>query len=303
MSVIRRFFRFLYENIFSLERDRTFNEQPTRPLDAAALARALAGEGRRHISTGRAKYVLSGSTGSKESLYMLTAHSEGLHAVPDFGIVGLANSDDGFLNKRDVGHVALAFFANQITKKAILDFLKVESFENSAPLQTVVAEALELTDEFISRLNPKVAYSLTAGLIFAEIMILGHRGSTGAYHIDRHHIEKITTVDWEGVDQDKTTNSYPGVHNGLIQENGQSSEGFDPFTIYSRPVPRDGYILLCSEGLWRNISVQTIHDILMTQGDSQKSCDALIAHLREKDINQNLSVILLYFPPDFGPWR
>jgi hypothetical protein len=293
----------LYEKIFLQKRERTFNEQPTRPLDAAALAKALAGEGRRHISTGRARYVLSGSTGSKETLYLLMAHSDGLHALPDFGMMGLAASDDTEFGKGNLSNVALTVFANQLTKKAILDFLELEGLEDTTPLQNMVADATNFADQTIYESNQDIGYSLTAGIIFAEILILGHRGNTCAYQIDRHHIERITIPDWNTVERHQTKHSQTGEGNISTEESGQPAESYDPFTIYSRPVPRDGYILLCSEGLWRNVSEKTIYDIVMREEEPQRSCDALITRVRKQNVNQNVSVILLYFPPDFGPWR
>jgi serine/threonine protein phosphatase PrpC len=303
MSVIRRLFRSLYEKIFLQKRERTFNEQPTRPLDAAALAKALAGEGRRHISTGRARYVLSDSTGSKETLYLLMAHSDGLHALPDFGMIGLAASVDTEVGKRNLSNVALTVFANQLTKKAILDFLELEGFEDTTPLQNMVADAANFADQTIYESNQGMGYSLTAGIIFAEILILGHRGNTCAYQIDRHHIERITIPDWNTVERYQTKHSQTKEGSISTEESGQPAESYGPFTIYSRPVPRDGYILLCSEGLWRNVSEKTIYDIVMREEEPQRSCDALIARVRKQNVIQNVSVILLYFPPDFGPWR
>jgi serine/threonine protein phosphatase PrpC len=52
-----------------------------------------------------------------------------------------------------------------------------------------------------------------------------------------------------------------------------------------------------------NTEDQRISKIVMEADGPQDGCEALIQHAINKDPNQNASAILIYFPPDFGPWR
>jgi serine/threonine protein phosphatase PrpC len=294
----------LFDKLSPKQGVRTFSEHPTRPLDAEKLARALAGEGRHHISTGCARLVLSKSTDSKNSLYLLTAQSDGLNTLPDFGIVGVADNGPCESVDSNPSNVALSVFANQMTQKAVLDFLELDGFERSSPLQNMVFDAMAVADQAVSKSSPNVEYSLTAGLIFAEIMILGHIGNTRAYHIDRHHIERITVAEWKKENPSSTTaKQQDGDHDTFSNSADQSGEGYEGIMVYSRPVPRDGYILLSSGSLWKNISERDIHNIVLEGKDPQVGCQALISRTVKNGMNQDISILLLYFPPDFGPWR
>jgi serine/threonine protein phosphatase PrpC len=301
MSFFRQVGKGLLKKLFPRKDARAFNELPTRPLDSEALARALTGEGRRHVSTGYAKLTVPKTSQLTSSLYLLMAKSDGINALPDFGIVGVAESQSTDVMKVNLSKAALSAFAYHMTKKAVLDFLELEGFENSTPLQNIVVETMEITDQVIQGMNSGMEYSLTAGLILAEIMILGHRGSTRAYHIDRHHIERITAVDltFDGPSVDNSSESQ--------RDNEESDElskvDAGETIVYSRPVPRDGFILLCTSGLWKNMRERDIHRIVVGGTDPQDTCHTLISQVKDKNSLQELSVLLMHFPPDFGPWR
>ena len=302
MSFVKQVFRNIFKPFFPQKDVRRFDEQPTRPLDAEALARALAGEGRRHVATGIAKSMIPPMAKSTNSIYLMMANSDGLNALPDFGIIGVAEYRGTDHIKINLSGVALSTLANQLIQKAILDFLQLEGFDNLTPLQNIVVEAMHFTDHFVLEKDPNVEYSLTAGLLFAEIIILGHRGRTRAYHIDRHHIERITQTEL-GAEDSMAISNPMGVQTNPINTDKGSIGGREDIIVYSRPIPRDGYILLCSSGLWKNLGEKDIHKIVLDREDPNDACRALVSHAIEGKADQELSALLLYFPPDFVPWR
>jgi serine/threonine protein phosphatase PrpC len=302
MSVIRQLLKGVYKKLLPKKDVRSFNEQPTRPLDAKALARALAGEGRRHVSTGCARLTLPENAKPKSSLYTLMAQSDGINALPDFGVVGVAECENPDVAKSNLSKVALSSLVYQITQNAILDFLEIEGFENSTPLQNIVVEAMDIADQVVCEKDPVGTYSLTAGLIFADIMILGHSGDSRAYQIDRHHIERITAIEInpDGLELNLDSSEEPL---NAFKDGGVSKGTTNEVVVYSRPIPRDGYILLCTNGLWKSVSERDIHKIVVDQADPQEACQTFLTRVREMDSGQEFSVLLLYFPPDYGPWR
>jgi serine/threonine protein phosphatase PrpC len=301
MSSFRKFFRSIFGRIFPQRDALNLSEQPTRPLDADALARAIKGEGRRHVSTGYAMSITPEASRSTNSLYLMMAQSDGLNALPDFGIIGIAEVGQSDGMNPALSRVALSTLAYQLAQKAILDFLELEGFENTSPLQDIVIEAMHFTDQTILESDPNVRYSLTAGLVFAEMMILGHRGETRAYQIDRHHIERITPTD-SGIQASKSP-SDSTVEPTSVGVEGLSEDESSKISVYSRPVPRDGYIMLCTRGLWKNMSEQDIYKIVTNQEDPNVACQTLVSQIGHDHPDQELSVLMLYFPPDFVPWR
>jgi serine/threonine protein phosphatase PrpC len=295
MSFLHRLLKALYAKLFPEESRRTFSEQPTRPLDAAALARALAGEGRRHVSTGYARYSAGVEDVNGDSLYLLVGNSDGLKVLPDFGLACIADSEDTDEKGSGISQIALTTFSRQIIQTALLDLFELESYEETGSLQEMVADAMKATAEAIEEGNPGVEFSLTAGLIFAEIIILGHRGKSKAYHLDRHHIEMITVNGWrEGEDDQGLVSSVGGV---------ASEEEQEQIMVFARPVPRDGYIILCTEGVWRTIDDVGISKTVLDAEKPQEGCNSLVNQAKRIHPEENASAIILYFPPDFGSWR
>ncbi|NIM96106.1 MAG: hypothetical protein GTO18_20595 [Anaerolineales bacterium] len=298
MNSLERLFQRIYYVLFIRRKKRTFSEEPTKPMDAIALARALAGEGRRHVSVGCSSTEDVDNECNFNAIYALVGNSDGLNVLPDFALVGVAGETGDDKGKNNVSRIALSTFSSQIIKDAILDLLAVEVSEVSAPLQNAVVDSFKEAYQVAERHAPDASVSMTAGLMFAEIIIFGHFGETRAYIIDRHHIEKVTTDGWEPLNtSDGTQDSDNGNYSGL-------AEGDEfPVVIHSRPVPRDGYILFCTKGLWESLSDQTIQEIVNKGGNPQYRCEALVDQVRVSDPDCIASVILMYFPPDFGPWR
>jgi len=295
MSLLGQVLKALYVKLFPGESRRVFSEEPTRPLDTDALARALAGEGRSHISTGYASYLPPGQVNARESLYVLVGNSDGLNVLPDFGIVCLTHSPGTERKGSSANQIALSVFSNQIIKTAILEFLGLEGYGDVEPLQDLVVEAIKSAEDAVANAELESEFSLAAGLIFGEIMILGHRGTIKAYHLDRHHVEIITVRSWEGEDTEDKARYSENIP--------LSRDELDPIMVFSRPVPRDGYILICTEGLWKNIDRYEMRRIVMESGDPQKAVMAFINNMEKLHPEQEASIILLYFPPDFGAWR
>jgi hypothetical protein len=295
MSLFGQVVKALYVKLFPQESRRVFSEEPTRPLDTDTLARALAGEGRSHISTGYASTSPPGEVNARESLYVLVGNSDGLNVLPDFGIVCLTYSPETERKTSSSSQIALSVFSNQIIETAVLEFLELEGSGDVDPLQDLVVEAIKSAERAVANAEFEKEFSLAAGLIFGEIIILGHRGTIKAYHLDRHHIEMITVGGWQGEDtEDKARSS---------ENNSLSRDELDQIMVFSRPVPRDGYILICTEGLWKNMDHYEMRRIVMELEDPQKAVVALINKLEQLHPEQQASVILLYFPPDFGAWR
>jgi serine/threonine protein phosphatase PrpC len=283
--MIKEFFKSLYSKLFPEESRKVFSEQPTRPLDAEALARALAGEGRSHVTVGFSTYSPPECSDPGESLYSLIGNSDGLKTLPDFGFAGVADSHRSGEMDAGLSQIALRTFSNHIIRTAVFDFFELESFEETSPLQDLVMDAMKVAETEVLKVDPKAEFSLTAGLTFAEVLIVGHRGSTRAYQFDRHHAEMVTTNSWFQEDN--------------ANDDNKKNEGQE-ITVYSRPVPRDGHLLLCSEGLWGNISQEEMHKIVLESGGPQFGCENLLNRAKDVDPKHSASAILIYFPPDFG---
>jgi serine/threonine protein phosphatase PrpC len=145
---------------------------------------------------------------------------------------------------------------------------------------------------------PGTSFSMTAGLLFGEIVILGHLGSASAYIVDHHHIEQITNVQTSS--EEGSSDQSPSGFKQSQQSGGSSSEELSSqVSVYSRPIPRDGYILLCTQGLTDVIPEYDIQRIVLELQEPQSICDGLVHEAHRRKDGTVLSTVALHFPPDF----
>jgi hypothetical protein len=253
------------------------SERRTQPLSAEKLAQALSGEGRRHVVVGNARITQSPEDDPHDSLAFLLGNSDGLNVLPDFAVFGVSETRNSSTGSRHGSHFLKSYTSGAI-QRAILDLLALDSDGDHLPLQDAVGAAVE------QALIPFSAgeVSLTSGLLFAEILILAQLGNCRAYLLDNHHIEHIQPLEIQNSDSQI--------------DPGKSAQ------VFSRPIIRDGYLLLATPEIWSKLPVEVIHQVVLARIDPQDACEAL---LREAQANQARrgAVLTIYFPPDFGPWR
>jgi len=296
MSFIDRLSRRI-RSALAPKQKRVYSDEQTIPLSSKMLAQALSGEGRRHISMGFGISSDDSKSSDQVALYTLLGNSDGHNVLPDFGLIGVSEGN-GSRTKQKAGDLAIKAFSEWIIRHAIIDLLTLDSSGDTSPFQAAVKSGFGVAEEAVRRLDGNAQLSMTAGFLFAEIIILGHRGNTRAYIIDRNQIEQITPQQAMKADFEGNANHLhvQDANSNRVDENQKSH-------ILSRPVPRDGYILLASAALHESLNDQNIQRIVYEVEDPQLVCDALLLAAQSAGASRDISVILLYFPPDFGSWR
>jgi serine/threonine protein phosphatase PrpC len=295
----------LFERIRSLLSPTPSSTPPRRPSDEAMtipmtsqqLARALAGEGRRHVGLGTGL----GENAEQTALFTVIGNSDGHNVLPDFSLIGVA---DG-VAKNDRGpkasDLAMKAFSEYMIRNAVLDLLALDSTGDTAPIQDAVVSGFKAAQKAVAQYHADPSLSMTAGIMFSEIVILGHTGTTRAYIIDRHHVEQITR---DSVLDAAANGNQARKVDTAVNASGVASFGKDlEVSIFSRPVPRGGYILLSSSGLNSLMEGNNVLNAFIELEDPQAVSDRLISRAEEEGKSQDLSLVILYFPPDFGSWR
>jgi serine/threonine protein phosphatase PrpC len=283
----------------SMEGSQPISEEPTRPMDALLLARALKGEGRRHVAVAM-NHLEDRRGGDRNAcLYSLVGNYEGLISFPDFAILGVA---DGSRESRgaDRSQRALSSFCQHIIRLAILDLLSPDNFDEGLSLQNAVMDAYQAAGHSMDCIDGSSCLSMTVGLILAEVMILAHRGSTRAYHIDHHHIERITSDSFPSQSPAAGFGGNRRNSSNIPKERPDSGLRPDQIVVYSRPVPRDGYLMLCTEGFWKKVDEREIYRIVSNVGDVRRGCKDLLSRIPNPGRQNKVAVALMYFPPAFG---
>lgn len=302
MGFIGRFFKSLTDLLYPKERSRRYDEAKTVPLNARLLAQALAGEGRRHAAVGFSRSGIVGNVSSEVSLFSLMGGADGHNVLPDFGIFGVSQGVGALTLASQASSASVRSFSGSMIGDAVLELLSLENDEDASPFHQAVTDGFQSAVRTVSSELPGASFSMTAGLLFAEIIILGQLGNTPAFIVDHHHIERITGVKGIGDEGSDASGANEAISKSPIA-NQLETDFLNEFTIYSRPVPRDGYILLCTQSLTEVIPEHDIQRILLDLQEPQAICYGLVNEAHRRRAEVEVCTIVLHFPPDFGSWR
>lgn len=254
----------------------SYDEAQTQPLDAMALARALKAEGRRHLANGTLNYVQGEDDSSADAHYVLIGNSDGLNAIPDFSVFGVAETSRG---EKDAARVALHAFAHSVLSNTVLNLLAVEGAAEERSFEQAVESGFVSAQGLMDLRYPGDEWSMCAGIMFADVMVIGRIGELHPIFLDRTRIGALKD---EG-------------HNGSMIG--------DEVSFISHPVPRDAYLLLGTQGLFKALSNEQIQSKVLNAEGPQAACDALKQGLEKEDEVQRGAAVLFYFPLDFDAWR
>jgi serine/threonine protein phosphatase PrpC len=301
MGFLGRFLQSITDLFYPKERSRRYDEAKTVPLSARLLAQALAGEGRRHAAVGFSKSRNLGKGASDVSLFSIMGGADGHNVIPDFGLVGVSQGTGAAKLGSQASSAAVRAFSATMIRDAVLELLSLDSADDASPFHQAVTDAFRSAVSAVSTDLPGASFSMTAGLMFAEIVILGQLGNSPAYIVDHHHIERITGVQATG--GERTSGTDPNGFNSEQQLGKQLEANYSrDFAVYSIPAPRDGYILLCTEGLTEVIPEFDIQRILLELHEPQAICDGLVNEAHRRSSSVELCAVALHFPPDYGSW-
>jgi len=68
--------------------------------------------------------------------------------------------------------------------------------------------------------------------------------------------------------------------------------------VFSHSVVHDGYLLLCSDGLWGDIQESEIQNIVLNFEHPQAACNALVQAATDAGGSDNITAVLIQFPPE-----
>jgi protein phosphatase len=146
--------------------------------------------------------------------------------------------------------------------------------------------------------------TLTVAFLLGEQMTIGHVGDSRAYVISQDRTEVITR-DHSLVERLKElgqlTADEAATHpqrNVLYRAIGQGDNL--EVDVFTQPVPKDGYLLLCSDGLWGEVEDSEIQRIVLEHEDLQQACEELVQAANAAGGPDNITAVLVYFPAKAG---
>lgn len=214
-----------------------------------------------------------------------------------FGIGIIADGMGGHKHGAVASGVAARSIANRLVKKVFTHFLEIQPHPLGDSLQEILEKAISQTHKEVMEQAPGGGTTFTCAMIIGDQLTIGHVGDSRAYFIfDDGRIQQITKdhslvqrmVDLEEIREEEAA-THP-QRNILLKALGQT-EGVFP-DVSTLPLPKNGYVLLCSDGLWGVVSNSEIAEIVRSGSEPVSICDLLIKSANTHGGPDNISVIL-----------
>ena len=276
------------------------DQASTAPLDPNKVPFPYFEELRRHIATGTAQSIGVERKKNDDSLLVIAGSADGDDEPPDFGLLCVADGLGGQEHGAAASAISVRTLASSLTRGAILDLLELEPERQPGSTEDLVRLAMQRANREVRSRAEGGASTLTIALVVGDQVTIGHVGDSRAYFITEDNIQQLTrdhSLVQELVDTGTITEEEAATHpqrNVLWNAMGKAIDV--KVDVATHSIPRDGYLMLCSDGLWGVVPDDEIQGTILQAGNPQQASEALVAAANAAGGPDNITCVTAYFP-------
>jgi serine/threonine protein phosphatase PrpC len=233
---------------------------------------------------------------NEDSLVAITATLAGNANIP-FGLYVVADGMGGHQFGEVASNAAIKVLAGQIMRKLHSFLFNMPTQQPEEPLQEIMETGFQEAHRIVQREAPGSGTTLTAALVIGQQITIGHVGDSRAYAVyPAGRVEQLTRdhslvkrLEELGHLNKEEAANFPH-RNVLIRALGQGDAlETDVFTV---PFPHNGYLMLCSDGLWGVISEKDILRSISDAPNLQRACQNMVDAANTAGGPDNITVVL-----------
>ncbi|MBS3751811.1 MAG: serine/threonine-protein phosphatase [Anaerolineales bacterium] len=217
------------------------------------------------------------------------------------GFYIVADGMGGHQNGEIASELAIRSIVEHVFHEILTPLLSLNPQPQNSSFQEVFHTGIEQANTEIVRNSYGGGTTVTSVLIIGEQMTIAHVGDSRVYAVDPTGVLEALTRDHSLVKRlqelGQISSEEAAIHpqrNVLYRALGQG-EPFEP-EIISMKRPDEGYLLICSDGLWNIVQEQKISDIILNSPSPQEAVSLLIEAANQAGGPDNISVILVDLP-------
>jgi protein phosphatase len=276
----------------------------TAPIPSELLEAAVREDRKLHppqILLGMAQSTGMQRDHNEDTLFGMTSIlADGNSDLP-FGIFIVADGMGGHLNGEVASGAAARAICAYLIQHFYLQFLSGRPGSDQESFHEVMEKGMIEAQRAVLASAPGGGTTLTAALVLGDQVTLSHVGDSRAYFLYSDGRVEVMTQDHSLVkrlqDLGQIDEKEASVHpqrNVLYRALGQS-EPFRP-DISTHALPRNGYMLLCSDGLWGSVTGDEIARIVLASKDDLPSaCQQLVDAANEAGGPDNISAVIIQY--------
>jgi protein phosphatase len=239
---------------------------------------------------------------NEDSCFLFQADTGGQVPMAPFGLYIVADGMGGHYNGHEASRKVSRIVARHILERTYLPMVWSSGpDQEQQPLQDVLLSAVQSANQLIFSPNPEkdTGTTLTAALVMGRRLYLAHVGDSRAYLLKDKELTQLTTdhtLVQRLQDAGQLTKEEAEQHqyrNVLYRAVGQGGE-LD-VDISRTPIPRQGKLLLCSDGLWGLVPQGLIREVLLQSIPLEEMLDILVDVALQSGGHDNITGVLVDF--------
>lgn len=238
---------------------------------------------------------------NEDSLFTLTTTLANNDVHLPLGIYIVADGMGGHRHGELASGMAVRSMGSHLIQKVMLGLVAPQSSTPDDSILEIMQSGVQEAHRSILKEIPGGGTTLTAVLIIGEQVTIAHVGDTRAYIIEPDGTTRILTNDHSLVNKlvelGQLTTEEAAFHpqrNVLYRALGQG-EPFDA-DVNLVSVSPGGEILLCSDGLWGQVSDAEISRIVLEKTSLQEACQQLVDAANAAGGPDNITAIIVRMP-------
>lgn len=276
--------------------------QETSPLDEELVQAARTKERKPYqLNVGHGQSVGIQRDHNEDAFFTLTTMLAYNETELPIGFYIVADGMGGHQNGEIASELAIRSIVVHVFHEILTPLLSLNPQPQNSSFQEVFHTGIEQANTEIVRNSYGGGTTVTSVLIIGEQMTIAHVGDSRVYAVDPTGVLEALTRDHSLVKRlqelGQISSEEAAIHpqrNVLYRALGQG-EPFEP-EIISMKRPDEGYLLICSDGLWNIVQEQKISDIILNSPSPQEAVNLLIEAANQAGGPDNISVILVDLP-------
>jgi serine/threonine protein phosphatase PrpC len=238
---------------------------------------------------------------NEDALFSLTTTIASNGDTTQFGLYIVADGMGGHQHGEVASETAARAMSEYIIHKLFTNLISIDPQPPEDPLREILQTGVQKAHEAIIETVTGGGTTLTGVVVLGKQMTIAHVGDSRIYSVNLNGQMKALTRDHSLVrrleELGQLTPEEAAVHpqrNVLYRALGQG-EPFEPELI-SAPLPRPGYLLICSDGLWGVISEIEMGEIIKSSPNLPTACKELVDAANKAGGPDNITAILVRLP-------
>jgi serine/threonine protein phosphatase PrpC len=235
---------------------------------------------------------------NEDSLLTFTSTISGNSGSTPFGLYIVADGMGGHQYGEVASNAAIRTIAGHVLRKFHPYLFNLPSTPLDESLQEIMQSAINEAQRVVLKEAPGSGTTVTAALVVGQQVTIAHVGDSRGYMIYQDGRMETVTRDHSLVrrleELGQITASEAAVHpqrNVLYRALGQGE--ILEADITTMPFPQNGYLLLCSDGLWGLVSEEDLRQMTLNAPTLQTACQNMVAAANSAGGPDNITAVLV----------